>query len=191
MQPFCRRDSCRGLMGQKEMGAGRQQGWDTKAKTHELRGGQMGTGEEPGRGGHWEGRGSITDQPVGAMVGGRSVPAGLPPRPVGPLHPSWSPPPHWVPPTCTCPPDPVPPGCSSPGASQHLLILSSMNPPLGPLAVTPPPGGFHGCPGKLSPSLPPFPNLGSRGAGAAGLRAAPSRRCLPSERAQCSPVLFN
>lgn len=91
------------------------------------------------------------------MVGGRPVPAGLPPSPVGPLHPSWSPPPHWVPPTCTCPPDPVPPGCSSPGASQHLLILSSMNPPLGPLAVTPPPrpGAFTAAPGNSPPlSLP-------------------------------------
>jgi len=47
-------------MGQKEMGAGRQQGWDTKAKAHELRGGQMGTGEEPERGERETG--SVTEQ---------------------------------------------------------------------------------------------------------------------------------
>lgn len=177
-------------MGQKEMGAGRQQGWDTKAKTHELRGGQMGTGEETGRGGHWEGRGSIAEQGVGAMVGRRPVPAGLPPRPVGPLHPSWSPPPHLGAPNLHVSPLPVPSRLVLSGripAPYDLVI----NEPAARPAGGAPPGGFHGCPGELSPSLPPFPNLGSRGAGAAGLRAAPSRRCLPSERAQCSPVLFN
>lgn len=47
-------------MGQKEMGTGRQQDWDTKAKTHRApRGDRWGQGMETA-GEYWEGRGFIT-----------------------------------------------------------------------------------------------------------------------------------
>lgn len=117
-------------MGQKEMGAGRQQGWDTKAKTHELRGGQMGTGEETA-GGTPGGKGLRHRAAVD--TGGRAGPdpCGSPHSPPVLPCPPLSP---QVPSSPVGPPGPFgcsqlrspprsPPGCSSPGASQHLLLL--------------------------------------------------------------------
>lgn len=168
-------------MGQKEMGAGRRQGRDTKAKTHELRGGQMGTGEETagvtpggkrlhraavgtgGRGGIGCGyihTGSLRVSPLSPR------PAESPSFPAGPLHPRWSPQPLWV--------FPAPLGAPPPRSPQAA-----------PLRVHP--GAFSSCPGQGEPGVagrvPPVPALcpgpgvavqgsGQPLAGAAGPRSA-------------------
>lgn len=160
-------------MGQKEMGAGRRQGWDTKAKTHELRGGQMGTGEETAgvtlggkglRSGYRGPRGaqSLRVSPLSPVLPRPPFPRSSPPSPLHPL---------WMLPAAS--PSPIPPGCSSPGASQHLLLLLWAARAGGRLWPCPP----RSIPAARGPGAPPgrgsrLQGCGQPLAGAAGPRSA-------------------
>lgn len=182
-------------MGQKEMGAGRQQGCDTKAKTHELRGGQMGTGEETA-GGTRRGKGPHLGAAVGPRAERGPIPAGLPSPPILPRPPL----PRRSPPSPLVPPAPLAvPSCIPVPDPRRLLLSGSIPAPFAlvmgssgrEMLLAVPPRSIPS--GRAPPVHPRCPGAGGPprpGVAAAGLRAAPSRRCGPSERTM-SPVLFN
>lgn len=146
-----------------------------------------------------------TDGDRGESSRGDTGREGTPPRSASGYRRASGPDPCGCPPHfCRVPPfprrsPPIPVGAPSPfGGSQ--LHPPPRSPQAAPLREHP--CTFRSChgqfepgdvPGRVPPVHPRCPGAGGRprpGVAAAGLRAAPSRRCGPSERTM-SPVLFN